>query len=92
MNQEKSIEEKSTKTRVVKRIKIRKKPNQENKGPSISDEELEKKKKETQEKLTKYINQLDAKEKQAMEIAKNHLKTSFDLEKSIDFNNWSNKK
>ena len=92
MNQEKSIEEKSTKTRVVKRIKIRKKPKQENKGPSISDEELEQKKKETQEKLTKYINQLDAKEKQAMEIAKDHLKSSFDLEKSIDFNNWSNKK
>jgi len=92
MNQEKSIEEKSTKTRVVKRIKIRKKTKQENKGPSISDEELEKKKKETQEKLKIYIDQLDAKEKQAMEIAKDHLKTSFDLEKSIDFNNWSNKK
>ena len=92
MNQEKSNQEKSTKTRIVKRIKIRKKPKQENKGPSISEEELEKNKKETQEKLKIYTEQLDAKEKQAMEIAKDHLKTSFDLEKSIDFINWSNKK
>jgi hypothetical protein len=39
-----------------------------------------------------YLSQLDEKEKMALEIAQDHLKTSFDLEKSIDFINWNNKK
>ena len=38
--------------------------------------------------LSSYINSLDERNKQAYEIAKNHLGTSFDLEKSIGFLNF----
>ena len=41
--------------------------------------------------LSKYINTLDERNKQAYEIAKNHLGTSFDLEKSIGFLNFKEK-
>ncbi len=35
--------------------------------------------------LQRYIENMDEKTRVAYEIAKNHLETSFDLEKSIDF-------
>ena len=35
--------------------------------------------------IEKYIQSLNEKEKQAIEIAKNHLESSFDIEKSIGF-------
>ena len=35
--------------------------------------------------ISHYINSLDERNKQAYEIAKDHLGTSFDLEKSIGF-------
>lgn len=35
-----------------------------------------------------YIQRLSKKERRAYEIAKNHLQTSFDLEKSIGFKNF----
>ena len=38
-----------------------------------------------------YIDQLDAKEKQAYEIAKKHLGSSFSLVKSIGFQTWIKK-
>ncbi len=42
--------------------------------------------------LSNYINSLDERNKQAYEIAKNHLGTSFDLEKSIGFLKFKEKK
>lgn len=41
--------------------------------------------------LSNYINSLDERNKQAYEIAKDHLGTSFDLEKSIGFLNFKEK-
>ena len=38
--------------------------------------------------LEKYINQLSEIEKLTMEIAKQNLKTSFELEKSLGFRDW----
>ena len=38
--------------------------------------------------LEKYIKQLSEMEKLAMEIAKENLKTSFDIEKSLGFTEW----
>jgi hypothetical protein len=38
-----------------------------------------------QNALQTYIENMDEKTRVAYEIAKNHLETSFDLEKSIDF-------
>ena len=38
--------------------------------------------------VEKYIEQLSDVEKQAMEIAKTNLKTSFDIEKSLGFIEW----
>ena len=38
--------------------------------------------------LEKYIKQLSEIEKLAMEIAKENLKTSFDIEKSLGFTEW----
>lgn len=38
-----------------------------------------------------YIQQLTPKERKAYEIAKSHLKTSFDLEKSIGFKEFMKK-
>ena len=42
--------------------------------------------------LSEYIKSLDERNKQAYEIAKDHLGTSFDLEKSIGFLNFKEKK
>jgi hypothetical protein len=36
----------------------------------------------------KYLSQLDDKQKKAFEIAKNHLKTSFNIQKSNGFKIW----
>ena len=38
--------------------------------------------------LEQYLNQLSEKERQAYEIAKSHLGTSFQLEKSVGFLKW----
>lgn len=38
-----------------------------------------------------YINQLSAQEKQVLDIAKDHLKDSFDIERSIGFTEWKKK-
>ncbi len=38
--------------------------------------------------LEKYIQQLSEVEKLTMEIAKENLKTSFDIEKSLGFRDW----
>lgn len=40
-------------------------------------------------KTQKYIEQMDDKERQAYEIAKNHLQSSFDIRKSLGFQKWS---
>ena len=40
------------------------------------------------EMMAKYLETLDAKTRQTLEIAKQHLETSFDLKKSIDFLKW----
>ena len=42
--------------------------------------------------LSDYINSLDERNKQAYDIAKNHLGTSFDLEKSIGFLKFKEKR
>lgn len=41
--------------------------------------------------ITEYIKSLSPIEKQTMQIAKEHLQTSFHLEKSIGFLNWKKK-
>lgn len=41
------------------------------------------------EKLKQYLQSLNAKEFKAYEIAKSHLGTSFQLEKSIGFIKWT---
>ena len=41
--------------------------------------------------ITEYIKSLSPIEKQTMQIAKEHLQTSFYLEKSIGFLNWKKK-
>lgn len=41
--------------------------------------------------ISHYINSLDERNKQAYEIAKDHLGTSFDLEKSIGFLKYKEK-
>lgn len=46
---------------------------------------------EHQEHLKEYIHQLSLKEKKAYEIAKSHLQSSFDLEKSIGFKQYMTK-
>ena len=38
-----------------------------------------------------YINQLSAQEKQVLDIARDHLKDSFDIERSIGFTEWKKK-
>jgi|TARA_B110000967_G_C18859141_1_gene548912 hypothetical protein len=46
----------------------------------------------TQEELEKeYINTFTDKEKKAYEIAKSHLGMSFQIDKSIGFNEWKQK-
>jgi hypothetical protein len=44
------------------------------------------------ENATEYVKQLSPKEKKAYEIAKSHLLSSFDLEKSIGFKQYMSKK
>jgi hypothetical protein len=43
---------------------------------------------ETQQLITKYLNQLDDKQQIAYLIAKQHLGTSFDIVKSIGYITW----
>ena len=38
-----------------------------------------------------YITQLSSQEKKVLEIAKEHLKSSFNIEKSIGYLEWKNK-
>jgi transcriptional regulator CtsR len=45
---------------------------------------------ETEQLIEKYIQTLNDKEKQAIEIAKNHLESSFDIEKSVGFVKFKN--
>ena len=44
-----------------------------------------------EELINKYIQQLTEQEQLVLEIAKNHLKSSFDIKKSIGFMEWKNK-
>lgn len=43
---------------------------------------------ERQQKIYEYMKSLDEKTKKAYTIAKDHLGSSFDIERSIDFNKW----
>jgi hypothetical protein len=43
------------------------------------------------ELIQKYIDQLSVKEKQTLKIAQEHLGSSFNLVKSIGFQNWIKK-
>ena len=45
---------------------------------------------EDKNKIKKYLNTLDNKEK-ALEIAMDHLKSSFDIKKSVGYTKWLNK-
>jgi len=45
----------------------------------------------SKELIEKYIKQLDEKEKVAYKIAKEHLGSSFNIEKSIGFQKWLKK-
>ena len=45
----------------------------------------------TNKQIEKYIESLSPIEKQTIEIAKDHLKTSFNMEKSIGFLAWKKK-
>lgn len=44
------------------------------------------------EQIHQYLNSLTPKERKAYEIAKEHLKTSFDLQKSNGFLEWCKNK
>lgn len=44
-----------------------------------------------QQLVEQYLNQLNEKERHAYEIAKSHLGTSFQLEKSVGFLQWKKK-
>jgi len=41
-----------------------------------------------EEKISAYISQLNEQEKLVLEIAKEHLQSSFDITKSIGFQEW----
>ena len=41
-----------------------------------------------EEKINAYISQLNEQEKLVLEIAKEHLQSSFDITKSIGFQEW----
>ena len=45
-----------------------------------------------EEKVEQYISQLNNQEKIVLKIATEHLKSSFDIEKSIGFKNWQKNK
>lgn len=78
---------------VKKRRIVKKKPTESNQPETTSTSASKPEPKLTIEELKKaYLQNLNEKERVAMEIAKDHLKTSFDLEKCIDFKNWSSKK
>jgi putative cell wall-binding protein len=47
---------------------------------------------ELQELIVEYVQQLDPIEKKAYAIAKEHLKSSFNIVKSNGFNEWKNEK
>jgi hypothetical protein len=47
--------------------------------------------KETEELHMLYISQMSVQERKAYEIAKEHLETSFNIEKSIGFIEWKKK-
>jgi len=87
------------KNKTIKKVRIIRKKKKTLKTPkelikeSTPDEKENVDKREIIETRKKeYLSQLDEKERVALEIAQDHLKTSFDLEKSIDFINWNNKK
>jgi site-specific recombinase XerD len=46
----------------------------------------------TDKKLNEYIRQMNEKQKKAMEIAKEHLQTSFHIVKSNGFQEWKKSK
>lgn len=56
-------------------------------NPIIESTSGENKKNTSQEitSIERYLNSLNEKERQALEIAKNHLETSFDIEKCIGY-------
>ena len=80
------------KKKTLKSTKEKHKENEQINKKEENKKEENKKEENIKEKRNKYIVELDEKEKLALEIAKDHLKSSFDLEKSIDFINWNNKK
>lgn len=87
------------KNKTIKKVRIIRKKKKTFKIPkelikeSNTDEKENVDEKEIMETRKKeYLSQLDEKERVALKIAQDHLKTSFDLEKSIDFINWNNKK
>lgn len=43
---------------------------------------------DNQKKINKYIEQLTPQEKMVLNIAREHLETSFDIEKSIGYLKW----
>ena len=43
-------------------------------------------------KTQKYIEQMDEKERQAYEIAQDHLQSSFDMRKSLGYQQWCKEK
>lgn len=45
-----------------------------------------------EELIDEYIQQLTEQERLVLEIAKNHLESSFDIIKSIGFMEWKNKR
>ena len=46
---------------------------------------------EDKNKINEYLNTLDSKEKKALEIAIDHLKSSFDIKKSVGYTKFLNK-
>lgn len=46
---------------------------------------------EEKNKIKNYLETLDSKEKKALEIAMDHLKSSFDIKKSVGYNKWLKK-
>lgn len=87
------------KNKTIKKVRIIRRKKKTLKTPKELIKETKSDKKENVDKKEiietrkkEYLSQLDEKERVALEIAKDHLKTSFDLEKSIDFINWNNKK
>ena len=72
---------KKTKIKVKKKIKKKVKKQKEEDKKEITIDDLK----------TNYINSMDEKEKIAYNIAKEHLGSSFNLEKSIGFQKWLKK-